>query len=270
MANAPVLMPMPLFSSLQFYNPTEVSLTSWLELFQEFCRANVVPPEQMQANGVVPHNRKRALFLSYLGTRVYEVLRLSCLPNAPNQSTIPELIAILRERYEPPGLTTTNRYNFEMRTQRENESAADFIDALQNLATPCAFGLDYFDRLRDRIVHGCRSSEVRKKLMSEDNLTFVRAKQIIVKEETVNEQCRAIAAAIAETVSAVHHGNRPNPRRSNPRNVSQEQQQQQHGECSRCGRHHDPQSCPAKCFSEMSQENPGPAKPRIKPTQVQP
>ena len=135
MAAMPVLQ--PLFGGLQPYDPQSISVTSWLQLFEEFCTVNGVEPEG--AGPIVPHNQKRALFLSYVGGRAYEALRLDCLPSQPNEYTIVRLATMLTERYEPVGLEAVNRYNFMKRVQKDKESALDFLGALSQLATTCNF-----------------------------------------------------------------------------------------------------------------------------------
>ena len=93
------------------------------------------------ANGVTYHNRRSALFITYIGPRAFERLRVVCLPRQPNSYPIRELVEFLKARIEPEGLKTTNRFQFSQRNQLANETAIDFIAALQVLAAKCNFGM---------------------------------------------------------------------------------------------------------------------------------
>ena len=148
-------------TTLRPFEPSEISLSGWLQLFSEFCICNDIPLEPGQnANQVIPHNRRRAFLLSLVGPRAYEVLRSECLPLQPNNYPIRRLTEILKSRFEPEGLLTTNRYQFAIRDQSAQESA-HYIAQLQLLASRCNFGMGYYDALRDRLVAGIRSNGCR-------------------------------------------------------------------------------------------------------------
>ncbi len=98
-----VVVNQPAFiSSLHTYDPATMSLSAWLEMFEEFCFLNNIPTEAEVPNA--PRTRRRALFLSYLGPQAYEALRVACLPVLPSARSINSLVALLKERFEPAGL----------------------------------------------------------------------------------------------------------------------------------------------------------------------
>jgi len=127
--------------SIPIFDPSQISLSGWFELFDEFCIANGIPDEPPAVDNVVPHNQKRALFLSHIGSRAYEHLRKWCLPNRPNRHTIPVLMDNLRSHFEPRGLVATHQYTFDKRVQRDNETVAQYLGALHQLAAACDFGV---------------------------------------------------------------------------------------------------------------------------------
>lgn len=261
--NVPVLA--PLFASLRPFDPSEISLSGWLQLFNEFCAVNQIALEPpANNNGLIPHNRRRALFLSYVGHRAYEALRSDCLPHMPNHFSIQQLTALLKVRYEPPGMTTTSRFTFQGRNQRQDESAAEYIAQLQLLAARCDFGMYYFDAMRDKLVSGIRSNECRIKLLAIPDLTFDRAKDFVIQDDAVRAEARLIAQANvnASVNAAVPSGFRTRRSGRGPNNQggqahgSQKGQikstQRSWGPCFRCTRKHDATTCPAKawkCFS---------------------
>ena len=67
------------------------------------------------------------------------------------------------------------RFYFHRRNQSATESIAEYVAELRRLATHCEFG-DYLnDALRDRLVCGLSNNSIQKRLLSEANLTYVRA-----------------------------------------------------------------------------------------------
>lgn len=248
-------------TSLRPFDPSEISLSGWLQLFTEFCTCNQIPLEPIpDAHGQVPHNRRRAYFLSLIGLRAYEVLRCECLPHQPNAYTIRRLTEILKTRFEPEGLLTTNRYQFSTRNQGPQESAQEFIAQLQLLASRCNFGMGYYDALRDRLVAGIRSNDCRIKLLSTPNLTFVLAKEIILQDDAVKAEAKIMAQALSANFVS-RNGFKSKPKSSNqsaPNSKSKSSfnrpstkpnsnptQERKWGPCHRCTKRHDYYSCPA-------------------------
>lgn len=188
----------PLFNSLSTFDPATMQLSTWLEMFDEFCYVNNIQrePAGVAPGQAGPRNQRRALFLSYLGPQAYEALRAACLAShptcLPNTKSIPQLTALLKERFEPVGLIQANQYIFDCRDQKENESIAEYAAALQVLAVPCQFG-EYRDRaLRDRFVKGLKCHSTRKELLGTRNLTFEAAKTIASNNEAVDAHARRI------------------------------------------------------------------------------
>ena len=247
---------------LQHYGPNAMALDTWLQMFEAYCHAAYVQEEPAPVNGVIPDNRRRALFITALGPRALELVRCAALPLMPRQKSINQMVAILRERYEPDGLVTSHRYTFHNRCQKENESAFDYVAALQELAVKCDFGLHYFEALCDRLVTGIRNDHVRRKLLSEPRLTFLRAKEIVMQQEAVTRQARVIAQNVNlvqrrppnQGSNNSQRGRYRGPNQQGTRPVKHQQQQQQQQQkkpegCYRCLRNHDPKSCPARFYS---------------------
>ncbi len=56
----------------------------------------------------------------------------------------------------------------------------------------CDFGESFYAALRDRLICGIRSHSMRLKLMAEPNITFLSARQLVLHEEAIATQARAI------------------------------------------------------------------------------
>ena len=264
----------PMFSALKEFEPSTISFTGWLQLFQEFCIANNVQaePEPIQVNGQpqVVHNQKRALFLSYIGSQAYELLRERCLPDLPNSKPIPVLGTLLEAKYAPVGLKATNRFLFSKKVQQENESVSDFIAAIQSLASKCDFGAYLDDALLDKLLAGIRDDPSRRKLLNTDELTYAKACEIVLQHEAVRNHSRTIASSIQVAKVSTRKPNRYNQNHqsnhgstSNNSNVNYAQNgsdkknkyskpnKDGFGPCHRCGQKHDVKTCQAvnwTCF----------------------
>ncbi|XP_055522484.1 uncharacterized protein K02A2.6-like [Wyeomyia smithii] len=78
-------------------------------------------------------------------------------------------------------------WKFSKRMQREGESIAEFITALQREVKYCEFG-EYLPKgLRNQLVFGLRNHRIRTRLIEEKNLTFDKAKQIALSMEASGE-----------------------------------------------------------------------------------
>ena len=246
----------------------------------------MIPMEPVdQQNQILPaNNQRRAVFLGFLGDRAYEVVRRACLPGIPSAFSIPHLLQILRQKFEDPGLVETNRQIFHNRRQRDNESAEDFVYALQSLAADCLFdAASYSDIMKSRLIGGVCNDSTREKLMLEStNMNYDQTKIFFTQIEAARAQSRRIA--LANTANAVFEDTGTNKRpqqdvqrvtqrlrRHQPSRSRPQVQPSQGGSafrpperssptphstgmCWRCGRArgHTPDACPAKkwyCFS---------------------
>ena len=104
-----------------------------------------------------------AVFLNFIGGRAYELLRSLLTPTLPKYD---ELVALLKEHYEPKPLVITERFHFHRRNQRQGESIAEYVDELRRLATHCEFKTYLNEALRDRLVWGIRDESVQRRLLA--------------------------------------------------------------------------------------------------------
>ena len=127
----------------------------------------------LSANGIDSNERKRAVFLSIIGPRIYKLLCSLVAPAKPGEKDFAELVAALTQRFAPKPSEIVQRYKFHTRFRRQGESVASeivqrykfhtcfrrqgesvavFVAELRALAQTCNFG-DTF--------HAQRSSGVR-------------------------------------------------------------------------------------------------------------
>jgi hypothetical protein len=68
---------------------------------------------------------------------------------------------------EPRRNTIMQRYKFNTRVQRDNETADQYVTELKLLAKNCSFGSLEDKLIRDRVVYGIKSERVRERLLRE-------------------------------------------------------------------------------------------------------
>ena len=141
------------------------------------------------------------------------------------------------EYFEPKQNYLFSRYNFQKRTQKENESIDDFVTDLQLMVKPCSYK-EPDSMVRDKIVCGILSSKIREKLLIEgDNLTLEKAVEIAKTHETTKGRLKEMAASSSENdVDALRRHPQPAVRHHK---FSQER-------CRHCGTHHAKGNCAAK------------------------
>lgn len=143
-----------------------------------------------------------------------------------------------------------NRYMYKSRTQNEGESFEEFVTELRLLIKDCAYPADMQDdQIRDHIVFGIRSNQIREKLIREGSeLTLERCIDIARTHELSQAQCKAMdepsaVHAVKQPKGAPHRHTRGS-NRSKPAH-QQNPKKQQHENCNNCGLNHGNNKCPA-------------------------
>lgn len=151
-----------------------------------------------------PEEYQVALFLHCLGAdalRVYNGLSFESEEDKTKLSKIMEkldefAIGEVNETYE--------RYVFNSRSQEAEESIDAYVAALRKLAHTCNFCPCLHDTLiRDRIVLGVRSKQLRKRLLQERKLTLIKCIDLCRSSEATSSQLQAISGPTMEDVNKV-------------------------------------------------------------------
>ncbi|XP_062708968.1 uncharacterized protein K02A2.6-like [Aedes albopictus] len=140
----------------------------------------------------IPDDKKKNMLLHYMGAETYNVLCDHLSPEEPEAKTYAEIVTALGDYFDPAPLEMVELWKFRQRMQREGESIAEYITALQREAKYCDFG-DYLPKgLRNQLVFGLRSDRTRTRLIEEKNLTFDKAKQIALSMEASGEAAEVL------------------------------------------------------------------------------
>ena len=164
-------------------------------------------------------HKRRAILLSVIGAKAYDVVSEACSPIPPSEKTYAQLTTILKNHFAPKKLVITERYRFHNFTQREWESVTAFAANLKHLASTCQFGTHLNTALRDRFVCGHRSMETQKKLLTEEH-PFDAALKVALGAEAAEKDVAAFSQESSASVNKVDSGNRrcfqPTQRRKGP------------------------------------------------------
>ena len=158
---------MAVFRHINEFKPDQESLAVYLERVELFFAANNVQAE-----------RKVPMLLAVIGSAAYSVLHNLLAPESPKMKTYEELVAALRQHYEPKPLVIAERFHFYHREQRVGESVADYVAELRRLATTCAFGHHLNEALHDRIVCGIKNESTQKRLLADPDQTLAKATDV--------------------------------------------------------------------------------------------
>lgn len=116
--------------------------------------------------------------------KTYQLTRSLVSPAKPADKTYVELVELVTKHYSPKPSVIMQRYYFNTRVRKKDESIASYLAALRQLAEFCEYGETLDDMLRDRLVCGVNDEKIQQRLFSEIDLTFARAQQLSHTMET--------------------------------------------------------------------------------------
>ena len=148
----------------------------WLELLEAWFDANSIQDE----------GKKRAIFLTNLGSKSYHTLRALLQPNKPTDQTYTVCKDTLKSHFAPKPTEIVQRYRFYMCIQKQDQSIPQFVANLRQLSEGCNFK-ELDNMIRDRLVVGCRDVTIQRKLLSDPSLTFKHALETATAMEVANQ-----------------------------------------------------------------------------------
>ena len=87
-----------------------------------------------------------------VGAETYQLIRSLVAPEKPKEKTFDQLVELVQEHHQPTPSAIVQRYKFNSRAQKAEESIATFVAELRCLAEHCKFGQTLDEMLRDRLV----------------------------------------------------------------------------------------------------------------------
>ena len=140
---------------------------------------------------------------------------------------------------------TYERYVFNSRDQEADESIYAYVTLLSKLAQTCNFCACLHDSvIRDRLVLGVRSKQLRKRLLQEKKLTLTKCIDICRSTEATSSRLQAILGTETEEVNKIRQRD---SRVKVPRRGKSRDPKEKRKTCLFCGGEHAPkkETCPA-------------------------
>ncbi|XP_077482552.1 uncharacterized protein LOC144093113 [Stigmatopora argus] len=169
------------------YEAVKEDFESYLERFEQWMIINEVE-----------EGKKTNVFLSIIGAEAYGLLKHLCIPEKPSSLSYEVLSGRLASHYNPKPLVIAERFKFQKRNQRENESVSDYIVALKQLSSHCEFGLQLDEAMRDRFVCGLRVEAIQRRLLTEQDLTFKKTCELSLSMEMASKSTLEFASKMEE------------------------------------------------------------------------
>ncbi|RXN38340.1 Retrovirus-related Pol poly from transposon [Labeo rohita] len=182
-------------SGLCFIEANE-SFTDYEERFAQF----------VEANGI-EKSKQRAVFLSVVGAKTFSLLTDLLAPKRQSETPLTDILKALRDIYVPKKNVLSERYSFRARKQLNGESLAEYVAALKGLASTCEFGASLEEQLRDQLVYGICSKDLRARLLSaaySEQLTWSKVLDTVNNFECTVSSLKAFQHAPMRTDSVIY------------------------------------------------------------------
>ena len=129
-----------------------------------------------------------------VGAKHFRLLKSLCSPDCSFSTDFSSAVEILKSHLSPKPLIIGERFKFHNRNQAGSESVNDFAAELRRLAASCEFVHLFLEALRDRFVCGLSNTQVKRKLLSEKDLTCTKALEIACAMEAAATHSVALQA----------------------------------------------------------------------------
>ncbi|CAG4931717.1 unnamed protein product [Colias eurytheme] len=193
--------------------------TRWVQQFDWYATAIQLDkkPAAIQA----------ATFMAVIGPDAIEIFNSFNLVDA-EKNDIEIIKNKFKEYFAPKKNISFERYVFFKIEQNEDEVFNEFLIKIKTQASKCEFNNLLDEMIKDKIVFGIRSNQVREKLLTEENLDLTKAITICKTSEQASKQLDEFDSK--NKVFAVKN------KRSNENKTF---------DCRRCGTNHKSRECPA-------------------------
>ena len=92
------------------------------------------------ANEVTSDAKKKAILLSMCGPSTYSTIRSLAAPDKPTALDYLALLKVTKKHYNPKPSVIMQRYKFNARNQKADESISTYVAELRKLTEFCEFG----------------------------------------------------------------------------------------------------------------------------------
>ena len=154
----------PFFKCLGDPNTVAQNWTKWKKSFEYF----------LGASGIRNDARQKAMLLHMVGPETQEVFETL----VPEDNTYEKALKALDEHFSVKKNVPFERSVLQQARQKSGESIEQFVTTLRKLAATCEYGDTTNEQIRDQVIATFTSSKLRKRLLSETDLTLDKVLQI--------------------------------------------------------------------------------------------
>ncbi|KAJ8707826.1 hypothetical protein PYW07_011503 [Mythimna separata] len=179
-----------------------------------------------------PAEVQAATFMAVIGPDAIEIYNSFNLSDE-NKNNLQIIKDKFKEYFAPKTNISFERYVFFKIVQNEDEQFNEFLTRIKTQASKCEFDNLLDEMIKDKIVFGIQSNQVREKLLTEDKLDLTKAITICKTSEQASKQLDEFEGKNkADKILAV-------------RNKGVKNKQNEYYDCKRCGTNHKSRECPA-------------------------
>ena len=195
---------------------------------------------------------KSSTFLHIVGPECLEIYNSFTWARGGDEMKLDKIIEKFQTYCNPRKNLTYERHIFNTRNQQAGENIDAYVTDLKNKAKLCEFSTLKDSLIRERIVCGIRSDEVRARLLRDPDLTLKKAIDICRAAETSETQLKCLAEE--KPVDFVQKRGNLRPRHKTAKHgTTQPTQKKQTSKetpsqtykCKKCGYTHEKMKCPA-------------------------
>ena len=176
--------------SIGEFQHTQEPWQSYVERLQQYFVANDVDAAVKQ----------RAILLSIVGGKTYQLIRNLLGPAKPTERSFDDIVEAVRNHYQPVPSVIVQRFNFHTRACKSGENVSTYVSELRKLSEYCDFGDTLEDMLRERLVCGINDKRVQRRLLVEPGLTFAKALELAQAAETAESNAKQLEQVTQSTV----------------------------------------------------------------------
>ena len=188
---------------------------------------------------------KCSVFLYVIGQTGRDIYNAMTLPE-DERDKINVLFAKFEEYCKPKQNITIERYRFNSRVQGKLETVDQYITELKLIPKNCSFGELESQLLRDRVVCGIHSDEVRQHLLRADDLTLEKCLKICHSYEQTKKSVQILTDSPHVVVDNLKKQKHKKPSQTkHTGDKCDDGVPQPKYTCNNCGRQHAKRQCPA-------------------------
>ncbi len=219
-----------LHGTLSRFDTSKESWSNYIEQMKHYFAANKIADEGVQ----------RSILLSTCGSETFTLIRNLVDSETLDGTSYADIVAMVRDYYDPKPSSIVQRYKFNSRVRASNETVASYVAALRQIAEHCEYKDSLNEMLRDRLVCGVNHQGIQRRLLAEKDLTYAKALDLAKAMEAAEKSSQALTSEKSAPTS-IYYNHRPQRYSSDKRAAGNNSDQT--AVCYRCGGRHLANNC---------------------------